>query len=353
MGIFDESYSSVELSRILGIHRVTVTNWIKAGALKAVQTPGGRYKVTKESLKEFLAERGMPIPPALRLEDKKLVVAVDDEKSVLNVLKKIFAKGEMPFLYDLKVFDNPLEAALFIGDGFEAAQVGQVCVVDRRDDGDARPGQAGQMDDVIEGVTRQLQDRDLVLGREARQRDGQPKAVAQVRRIGENLTAGRQDRGDRTTGIRLAARSGDAHHGRAVLAQHVSGPARERELRIGNHHTGDSAVGRWRLAEHAPRPSVHRIDYIVVPIPALRRDGDEELPRTDAARVVAEGRELRGDRGTRELPTGSSQQIIEVDHGFIPGAGPTIVRGGAEGRAAHSGQYRTRTCDLLLVREAL
>ncbi len=116
MGIFDESYSSVELSRILGIHRVTVTTWIKAGALKAIQTPGGRYKVTKESLKEFLVERGMPIPPALKLEDKKLVVAVDDEKSVLKVLKKMFGKGEMPFLYDLKVFENPLEAALFIGD---------------------------------------------------------------------------------------------------------------------------------------------------------------------------------------------------------------------------------------------
>ena len=115
MGIFDESYSSVELSRILGIHRVTVTNWIKAGALKAVQTPGGRYKVTKESLKTFLTERGMPVPPALRLEDKKLVVAVDDEKPVLNTLKKMFSRGEMPFLYDLKTFDNPLEAALFIG----------------------------------------------------------------------------------------------------------------------------------------------------------------------------------------------------------------------------------------------
>ena len=51
MGIFDESYSSVELAKILGVHRVTVTNWIKKGALKAVITPGGRYKITRKALK--------------------------------------------------------------------------------------------------------------------------------------------------------------------------------------------------------------------------------------------------------------------------------------------------------------
>lgn len=116
MGIFDESYSSVELSKILGVHRVTVAKWIKAGALKAVQTPGGRYKVTKESLKAFLSERGMAVPAGLRLEDKKLVVAVDDDQSVLRLLKKMFSKGEMVLFYELKTFLDPLEAALFIGD---------------------------------------------------------------------------------------------------------------------------------------------------------------------------------------------------------------------------------------------
>ena len=116
MGIFDESYSSVQLARILGVHRVTVTNWIKQGALRAARTPGGRYKVAKKDLVAFLDQRGVSVPPFLRTGEKKLVVAVDDEEALLNMLTRFFSRGDMPFLYELKTFLNPLHAALFIGD---------------------------------------------------------------------------------------------------------------------------------------------------------------------------------------------------------------------------------------------
>lgn len=116
MGIFDESYSSVDLAKILGVHRVTVTNWIKKGALNAARTPGGRYKVTKEDLRNFLSEQGMPIPPFLQIKAKKLVVVVDDDNAFLNILEEFFSTGDMPYLYQLKTFNNPLDAALFIGD---------------------------------------------------------------------------------------------------------------------------------------------------------------------------------------------------------------------------------------------
>ena len=56
MGIFDESYSPIDLSRILGIHRVTVTNWVKKGTLQAIRTPGGKYKVSREDLIPFLSK---------------------------------------------------------------------------------------------------------------------------------------------------------------------------------------------------------------------------------------------------------------------------------------------------------
>jgi excisionase family DNA binding protein len=116
MGIFDESYSSVDLAKILGVHRVTVTNWIKKGALNAARTPGGRYKVTKEDLGNFLSEQGIPIPPFLQMKAKKLVVVVDDDNAFLNILEEFFSTGDMPYLYQLKTFNNPLAAALFIGD---------------------------------------------------------------------------------------------------------------------------------------------------------------------------------------------------------------------------------------------
>ncbi len=116
MGIFDESYSSIDLAKILGVHRVTVTNWIKKGALNAARTPGGRYKVTKQDLRNFLSEQGMPIPDFLRTETKKLVVAVDDDDAILKILESLFLTGDMPYLYQLETFNNPLDAALFIGD---------------------------------------------------------------------------------------------------------------------------------------------------------------------------------------------------------------------------------------------
>lgn len=116
MGIFDESYSSIDLARILGIHRVTVTNWIKKGALKAIRTPGGRYKVSKEDLISFLDTHGMPIPAFLRVQEKKLVVAVDDEEPILNLLEEFFSTDDMPYIYKLETFSNPIDAAFFIGD---------------------------------------------------------------------------------------------------------------------------------------------------------------------------------------------------------------------------------------------
>ena len=116
MGIFDESYSTIDLSRILGIHRVTVTNWIKKGALKAIRTPGGRYKVSRKDLISFLDAHGMPIPAFLRVKEKKLVVAVDDEEMILNLLEKFFSTNDMPYMYKLETFSNPIDAAFFIGD---------------------------------------------------------------------------------------------------------------------------------------------------------------------------------------------------------------------------------------------
>ena len=116
MSIFDESYSPIDLSRILGIHRVTVTNWIKKGAIKAIRTPGGRYRVSRDDLMAFLDAHGMPIPAFLRVKEKKLIVAVDDEEMILNLLEQFFSTNDMPYMYKIETFTNPINAAFFIGD---------------------------------------------------------------------------------------------------------------------------------------------------------------------------------------------------------------------------------------------
>jgi molybdopterin-binding protein len=45
-----------EASRILGISYPTIKQWILAGKLKTVQTPGGHHRIAESSLKPFLAK---------------------------------------------------------------------------------------------------------------------------------------------------------------------------------------------------------------------------------------------------------------------------------------------------------
>jgi excisionase family DNA binding protein len=50
----------VHLARELGVHRNTVTNWIKNGRLKASPAVGKKYTIRKEDFDRFCRERGIP-----------------------------------------------------------------------------------------------------------------------------------------------------------------------------------------------------------------------------------------------------------------------------------------------------
>ena len=58
----------------------------------------------------------MPVPAFLRRAETNLVVAVDDDEVILDLLKGFFSQDNMPYLYRLEAFSDPLDAALFIGD---------------------------------------------------------------------------------------------------------------------------------------------------------------------------------------------------------------------------------------------
>ncbi len=48
-----------ELAKALGVHRNTVTNWIKGGRLEAVSTVGKKYLASEETLRLFCASNGL------------------------------------------------------------------------------------------------------------------------------------------------------------------------------------------------------------------------------------------------------------------------------------------------------
>ncbi|MBS1214510.1 MAG: hypothetical protein H6R26_3127 [Proteobacteria bacterium] len=49
-----------QLADKLGVHRNTVTNWIRGGKLKARATVGKKYLIEKEALLQFCREQGIP-----------------------------------------------------------------------------------------------------------------------------------------------------------------------------------------------------------------------------------------------------------------------------------------------------
>jgi len=49
-----------QLADRLGVHRNTVTNWIRSGKLRATATVGKKYLIEKEALLQFCREQGIP-----------------------------------------------------------------------------------------------------------------------------------------------------------------------------------------------------------------------------------------------------------------------------------------------------
>jgi len=50
-----------KMAELLGVHRNTITNWIKSGRLKAVPSIAKRYIVSKDQLAELFNEEGISL----------------------------------------------------------------------------------------------------------------------------------------------------------------------------------------------------------------------------------------------------------------------------------------------------
>ena len=50
-----------QLAKTLGVHRNTITNWIKNGKLKAIPTVGKKYLVPKDSIQQLCSQHGLSV----------------------------------------------------------------------------------------------------------------------------------------------------------------------------------------------------------------------------------------------------------------------------------------------------
>src|SRR4051812_4783216 len=85
----DSLYTTHDISQLLQVDPSTVSKWIDRGILTAFRTPGGHRRVRSSDLRTFLIAHQMPVPEELGSGVIRLV-AVDDEKPVLDALKRAF-----------------------------------------------------------------------------------------------------------------------------------------------------------------------------------------------------------------------------------------------------------------------
>src|SRR2546427_12697582 len=107
----DRLYTTHDISTMLQVDPSTVSKWIDKGVLLAFRTPGGHRRVRAGDLRMFLIKHEMPVPDDLGGGGVRLL-AVDDEPSVLEALKRAFKPHRKQV--ELTVTDSSIEAVFMV-----------------------------------------------------------------------------------------------------------------------------------------------------------------------------------------------------------------------------------------------
>jgi excisionase family DNA binding protein len=96
--------TSTEVAAACGVSARTVGNWMRDGAIPAHRTVGGHGRVSVDDLRQFLADRGMPLPTALAGEARapgplqaaarrRRVLVIDDDEAFLDVVREFLTSS--------------------------------------------------------------------------------------------------------------------------------------------------------------------------------------------------------------------------------------------------------------------
>ena len=108
MDLDKEVFTTFETADICNANITSIKNWIDRGELDAFQTPGGHYRIERETLENFLDRHGMPNPFAEHRQKRILMVDPTDE--LVDEIEKRWG-GE----YDCDITRDPVDALLRIG----------------------------------------------------------------------------------------------------------------------------------------------------------------------------------------------------------------------------------------------
>jgi len=112
-----QSFSTSEVAEYCHVTPDTIRKWSEAGRIEVFKTPGGHRRIRRTALMKFLRENGIPIHEDLDKSGVKILV-VDDEKSVISVVRRFLERAETPFQIEIAMdgYDAGHKVASFFPD---------------------------------------------------------------------------------------------------------------------------------------------------------------------------------------------------------------------------------------------
>jgi excisionase family DNA binding protein len=102
-----------QLAQQLGVHRNTITNWIKSGKLKAIATVGKRYLIEEAEFRRF--------SQALRIPERMVAAIVTSDRSADPVVAAI--PSQPPLIQsEVRMSDKPIGSVMVVGGGIAGIQ---------------------------------------------------------------------------------------------------------------------------------------------------------------------------------------------------------------------------------------
>ncbi len=81
-----------DIAHYCDISVMQVNRWIKKGALKAFQNPGGNYRISKKDFRDFLVKNKIPIVEGFfQYPKKKKILIADDDATIVDAFSLLLS----------------------------------------------------------------------------------------------------------------------------------------------------------------------------------------------------------------------------------------------------------------------
>jgi len=81
-------FTTGDIGRIFGVSRISAYKWVVSGKIKSFKIPGGRYKIARRDLVDFIRKSGLDsrIAGGIQQDDVKILV-VNDQKLIVQTVR--------------------------------------------------------------------------------------------------------------------------------------------------------------------------------------------------------------------------------------------------------------------------